>query len=79
MAAKPTPIHPQRDLLTLDDLIALTGWRKPKRTRMPEPAPSRFPRSAMAAAYYFLRRAYEAWRDGWPSRMTPTMPPETTR
>lgn len=53
-----------RDLLTLDELIALTGWRKTKTYEDARNGTLPFPVLRNGRRYYFSRRAYEAWRDG---------------
>ncbi len=64
MTAEPTPIFIQRDLLTLDDLIQLTGWKKTKTYEDARTGTLPFPALRNGRRYYFSRRAYEAWRDG---------------
>ncbi len=64
MATEPTPLYPQRDLLTLDDLIAITGWKKTKTYEDAKAGTLPFPALRNGRRYYFSRRAYEAWRDG---------------
>lgn len=54
---------PDRDLLTIDELAALTGWGK---TRLYEDARTGslpFPTLRVGGRYYFSRRAYERWLD----------------
>ncbi|MGI8485412.1 MAG: helix-turn-helix transcriptional regulator [Thermomicrobiales bacterium] len=63
MAAEPTDT-PTRDLLTLDDLIQLTGWKKTKTYEDAKAGTLPFPVLRNGRRYYFSRRAYEAWRDG---------------
>lgn len=59
-----TPVLPERDLLTLDDLIQLTGWKKTKTYGDARTGTLPFPALRNGRRYYFSRRAYEAWRDG---------------
>jgi predicted DNA-binding transcriptional regulator AlpA len=54
----------ERDLLTLDDLIAITGWGKTKTYEDAKAGALPFPVLRNGRRYYFSRRAYEAWRDG---------------
>ena len=63
MATTPTPV-PERDLLTLDELIALTGWGKTKTYEDARAGTLPFPVLRNGRRYYFSRKAYEAWRDG---------------
>ncbi len=65
MAMAPIP-HPQRDLLTLDELVALTGWGKTRVYEAARTGDLPFPALRNGRRYYFSRRAYEAWRDGAP-------------
>lgn len=69
MASEPTdpPLRdhtPHRDLLTLDELIQLTGWKKTKTYEDAKAGTLPFPVLRNGRRYYFSRRAYEAWRDG---------------
>lgn len=64
MATQLTPLSPKRDLLTLDDLIQLTGWGKTKTYEDARTGALPFPALRNGRRYYFSRRAYEAWRDG---------------
>ncbi len=64
MATLPTPLSPQRDLLTLDAVIQLTGWKKTKTYEDAKAGTLPFPVLRYGRRYYFSRRAYEAWRDG---------------
>jgi predicted DNA-binding transcriptional regulator AlpA len=54
---------PQRELLTLDELIALTGWGKTKTYEGARAGTLPFPALRNGRRYYFSRWAYEAWRD----------------
>ncbi len=54
----------QRDLLTLDDLIQLTGWKKTKTYEDAKNGNLPFPVLRNGRRYYFSRRATQAWRDG---------------
>ncbi len=58
------PVLPERDLLTLDDLIAITGWGRTKTYEDARAGALPFPALRNGRRYYFSRRAYEAWRDG---------------
>jgi len=64
MATANELIPPARDLLTLDDLIAITGWGKTKTYEDAKAGALPFPVLRNGRRYYFSRRAYEAWRDG---------------
>lgn len=65
MATSPVDsLAPKRDLLTLDDLIAVTGWGKTKTYEDAKAGTLPFPALRNGRRYYFSRRAYEAWRDG---------------
>lgn len=69
MAEKPTYTSlreyiPQRDLLTLDELIQLTGWKKTKLYEDAKAGRLPFPVLRNGRRYFFSRRAYERWRDG---------------
>ena len=64
MAQTNNHIPPQRDLLTLDDLIQLTGWKKTKTYEDARTGTLPIPVLRNGRRYYFSRRAYEAWRDG---------------
>ncbi len=63
MAAESTPTPP-RDLLTLDELIQLTGWKKTKTYEDAKAGSLPFPVLRNGRRYFFSRRAYERWRDG---------------
>jgi len=54
----------KRDLLTLDYVIQLTGWKKTKTYEDARTGKLPFPTLRNGRRYYFSRRAYEAWRDG---------------
>jgi len=61
MTVEPTT---PRDLLTLDELIQLTGWKKTKTYEDAKVGSLPFPVLRNGRRYFFSRRAYEAWRDG---------------
>lgn len=63
MAAESTDT-PTRDLLTLDDLIQLTGWKKTKTYEDAKAGTLPFPILRNGRRYYFSRRAYERWLEG---------------
>lgn len=68
-AEEPTDAQPRalphlRDLLTLDELIDLTGWKKTKTYEDAKAGTLPFPVLRNGRRYYFSRRAYETWRDG---------------
>lgn len=67
MATKLTDT-PQRDVLTLDEIIDLTGWKKTKTYEDAKAGKLPFPAlPTQGRRYFFSRRAYERWLEGEPS------------
>lgn len=63
MATEPTNTPP-RDLLTLDELIQLTGWKKTKLYEDAQAGRLPFPVLRNGRRYFFSRVTYQRWLEG---------------
>lgn len=61
--------QPAPDLLTLEELIQLTGWGRTATYSRARADQLPFPVLKAGSRYYVSRAAYQRWLDGYPTTM----------